>query len=122
MVEGDKNKTKSAIDMAIEVGQRELSAKTLNFNGFHTEPEFWIKYADLLDQAWAEFPHLHPALFVYNEVFKEKFVEPELRAAVEMLRESAKTGDDEQIDETPVRNLLTESKDVKGVYKLNKLV
>ena len=121
MVEGDKNKIKSAIERAIEVGERELSAKKPNFNKFYEEPEFWIKYADLLDQAWAEFLHLHPALFVYNEVFKEKFVEPELRAAVEMLRESAKTGD-EQIDETPVWNLLTESKDVKGVYKLNKLV
>ncbi|XP_063729486.1 2-oxoglutarate and iron-dependent oxygenase domain-containing protein 2-like [Symsagittifera roscoffensis] len=118
MVEGDKNKIKSAIERAIEVGERELSAKKPNFNKFYEEPEFWIKYADLLDQAWAEFPHLHPALFTYNEVFKEKFVEPELRAAVEMLQKSAKTGD-EQIDETPVWNLLTESKDVKGVYKLN---
>jgi len=109
----------TVIEKAIAIGKLLMPQRTLTRHGQYEGMEFWHMYADLFEQAFKELPKKHPMLYKYNDVFKQRFINPQFLSAVSQLRQSAKASPKgATIDESPVRSMLYEHKEVKGIFEL----
>jgi len=107
----------SALNEARLLGLNQPS-RDLKTGGEYEGLEFWQENDDLFSQAWSELPKLHPELYKYNSQFQEKFINPQLKDAVEKLRLSfnESTLDNETGNESEVHALLKRSEVVHDVF------
>ena len=109
----------SALEKARELAKIQPS-RELKKGGEYEGGDYWEKYELLFAEAWNELPRLHPEIYNYNEEFKEKFINKELRQTVQKLKDYARTSKKKFFDESSAKNLVTESEVVKDVFVIGK--
>ena len=109
----------SALEKARELAKIQPS-RELKKGGEYEGGDYWEKYESLFAEAWSELPRLHPEIYYYNEDFKEKFINKELRQTVKKLKDYARTSKKKFFDESSAKNLVTESEVVKDVFLIGK--
>ena len=111
--------TCSVLHKAQELGRFEPS-RELKKGGENEGQDYWEEHESLFQQAWSELPHLHPELYIYNDIFQERFINKKLREAVTELKLSVKNH--AKVDESTVRQLVKESETVKDVFHIGQTV
>ena len=81
--------------------------------------DFWEKHESLLTRAWSQVTRLHPELYVYNDIFQEKFINSDLRHAVQKLKEAANFSG-KFVNELYIKTLISEAEGVKDVFYVGK--
>ena len=79
-------KSCTALEQARELAN-EQPTRRLKKGGEFEGGDFWEKHESLLTQAWSQVTRLHPELYVYDDAFQEKFINSDLRRAVQKLKE-----------------------------------
>ena len=109
----------SALEKAIEIGRSQPS-RELKKGGEFEGGDYWERYESLFAEAWRELPRLHTELYIYNDSFKEKFINRNLRNAAKKLNKLAQDSKNKIFDESLAKNLVTESDVVKDVFLIGK--
>ena len=109
----------SALEKARELAKIQPS-RELKKGGEYEGGDYWEKYESIFAKAWSELPRLHAELYNYNEDFKEKFINKELRQTVLKLKDNARISQKKFFDESSAKNFVTESEVVKDVLVIGK--
>ena len=107
-------KSSTAIEQARELANVQPTRR-LKKGGEFEGGDFWEKNESLLSQAWSQVTRLHPELYVYDDAFQEKFINSDLRRAVQKLKEAASLSD-KVVNELYIKTLVSESDVVKDVF------
>ena len=105
-IDGDGKRSGTAPDSALDmVRQLRVPAPSATTNGEYEGAAFWEMHDSLLRHAWLEYDRAHPGLFTFNASFEERYIHPQMRAAVQSLRRAAATGSSttEQLERTLLR-------------------
>ena len=109
----------SALEKAREIGRSQPS-RELKKGGEFEGGDYWEQYESLFAEAWRQLPRLHTELYIYNDSFKEKFINKNLLKAVKKLNKLAQDSKNKIFDESLAKNLVTESDVVKDVFIIGK--
>ena len=107
-------KSCTALEQARELANVQPTRR-LKKGGEFEGGDFWEKNESLLSQAWSQVTRLHPELYVYDDAFQEKFINSDLRRAVQKLKEAASLSD-KVVNELYIKTLVSESDVVKDVF------
>ena len=111
-------KSCTALEQARELANSQPTRR-LKKGGEFEGGDFWEKHESLLTQAWSQVTRLHPELYVYNDIFQEKFINSDLRHAVQKLKEAANFSG-KFVNELYIKALISEAEGVKDVFYVGK--
>ena len=111
-------KSCTALEQARELANLQPSRR-LKKGGEFEGGDFWEKHESLFTHAWSQVTRLHPELYVYNDIFQDKFINSDLRRAVQKLKEAANVPG-KFVNELYLKTLISESEGVKDVFYVGK--